>query len=609
MKSKIITLAISTFLLPLSVADNSPNSLKLNFNIKRGSSRDSLSPIGHTKPRFVKRDDDVEGSAEMELVNEKTFYYANLYIGSNEDETQVLVDTGSSDLWVMSHDLECYAGYGKRKREAKNVAYVGSGPKFIEDIEDKNQLSNPTRTKAKAENQNGSFQNKAKRASTITASPKAGADSEPTNGPKKDAYYYYSDYSDTDYYSVYYLSDNSDSDYYSAYNYYSDYSDYAYYSDYSDAPYYSDYSYESYYGGYATCTSYGSFNTENSDSFVRNDTDGFDISYADGTFASGIWGRDTVKVGDLTVKDLSFAVANESSSDVGVLGIGLPGLEVTYDRSGYMYENLPLKMKSDGVIKKALYSLYLNEADDETGSILFGAVDHAKYVDTLETLELRNTYSEYDFPVKFDVQVDKIAVTKDSKTKAKVLTSAEGVVLDSGSTLSYLRSDQIDKIGEALGGEYLDSASTYKVDCDYLNDSSTALSITFGNKTISVPISGLILESTYGTTCYLGLFTQSSSTPYILFGDNILRHAYVVYNLEDNEVHIGQVYYTDDEDIEVVEESVSTGGGQSSTKAGGTSSQTSSSSSSGKKNGALSVFTVSWSLIAAGLMISFATTL
>ena len=362
MKILIIALVVAALAAPyLSAIPNEtpPNSLKLNFNIKRGSSRDSLSPIGDSKPKFVKRDDSDKGSAEIELINEQTFYYANLYIGSNEDVNQVLVDTGSSDLWVMSHDLECYASnYGKKKREAKNVFHhIGSGPKFIEDIEDNGELLKATKTSKS----NKDAKNQAKEETDYNS--------------------YATDYSELSGYPD--LSDYPEP----TYNPYSEYPEPSYNP-------YSDYSYESYYGEYATCTYYGSFNTENSDSFVRNDTEAFDISYADGTFASGIWGHDTVKIGNLSVKDLSFAVANQSSSDVGVLGIGLPGLEVTNDRGGYMYENLPLKMKSDGVIKKALYSLYLSDVDDETGSILFGAVDHAKYVQTLETLKLRNTYKE-----------------------------------------------------------------------------------------------------------------------------------------------------------------------------------------------------------------------
>ena len=497
------------WLLPLvssKAKDVSPASFKVEFSIRRGSARDVLSPVGNSRPKFVKRDED--GSQEIELINEQTFYLANLYIGSNEDKNQVLVDTGSSDLWVMSHDLECYASsYGKRKRDAKNVFNVGSGLKFVEENEVNNRPTKSRNNKAIVKKAETSAYNSF---TYLTDSPEASEYPEPSYNP------------------------------------------------------YSYYSYESYYGGAATCTYYGTFNTENSDSFVRNDTDSFDISYADNTFASGIWGHDTVRIGNLSVKDLSFAVANESSSDVGVLGIGLPGLEVTNDASGYTYENLPLKMKSDGVINKALYSLYLDIIEAEAGTILFGAVDHAKYEGTLETLKLRNTYEEYDYPVKFDVPVDKIAVNKDGKTST-VLSSTEGVVLDSGSTLSYLRSEQIEKVADALDGVYRSDVMAYKVSCDYQDDKSITLDITFGSKTIKVPISDLILEAEYGSPCYLGLFPMSPSSTYILFGDNVLRSAYVVYDLEDKEVHIGQAYYTDDEDIEVVEQNVPTEGGQNPT--------------------------------------------
>ena len=148
----------------------------------------------------------------------------------------------------------------------------------------------------------------------------------------------------------------------------------------------------------------------------------------------------------------------------------------------------------------------------------------------------------------------------------------------------------------------------------YQNDTTSTLQISFGKKIINVPLSDLVLESTYGTTCYLGLFEQSSNSSYILFGDNVLRNAYVVYDLEDNEVHIGQAYYTDDEDIEIVENTVPTGGGQDSTStkpqsssetdssrgsSNGSGSQSSSSAASsstdsgGKTNAALPVYSVS----------------
>merc|ERR1712080_723184 len=72
-------------------------------------------------------------------------------------------------------------------------------------------------------------------------------------------------------------------------------------------------------------------------------------------------------------------------------------------------------------------------------------------------------------------------------------TDSVGAVLDSGSTLSYLYSEQIEAVGEALHGRYSSSAGAYIVDCRFLNTNST-LDIQFGGKTIKVPVSDLVLH-------------------------------------------------------------------------------------------------------------------
>lgn len=75
--------------------------LKIDFEVARGNDKRDLA-ISDEMPYVMKRN-----SLEMELQNRKTFYLTTLKIGSNEDEVRVLMDTGSSDLWVMSHDLIC----------------------------------------------------------------------------------------------------------------------------------------------------------------------------------------------------------------------------------------------------------------------------------------------------------------------------------------------------------------------------------------------------------------------------------------------------------------------------------------------------------------------
>ena len=160
--------------------------------------------------------------------------------------------------------------------------------------------------------------------------------------------------------------------------------------------------------------------------------------------------------------------------------------------------------------------------------------------------------------------MEKIDVNNDGD-KVSALTSKETAVLDSGSTLSYLRSSQIEEIAQALGAKYISGLGAYRIDCDYLKSDAT-LDISFGSKIIKVPVSELIMKTYSGKQCHLGIFRVALDFPYIILGDNVLRSAYVVYDVENYKVHIGQVYYTNDENIEVVEGDVPTSGGQTSTR-------------------------------------------
>lgn len=90
-------LSIST----LTLGDNA-GIYKMDFQILRGNDKKDLS-IADEKAYVVQKRD----SVEMELRNRQTFYLANIQIGSNEDEMGILIDTGSSDLWVMAHDINC----------------------------------------------------------------------------------------------------------------------------------------------------------------------------------------------------------------------------------------------------------------------------------------------------------------------------------------------------------------------------------------------------------------------------------------------------------------------------------------------------------------------
>lgn len=297
------------------------------------------------------------------------------------------------------------------------------------------------------------------------------------------------------------------------------------------------------------CTKHGSFDPDESSSFQVNSTaPDFSINYADLTNATGVWAHDTVVVGSVTVDDLSFAVVNETSSNVGVLGLGLPGLETT-NRIGhdnrYQYENFPLKLRNQGLIAKNAYSLYLGLSDAETGTVLFGAVDHAKYTGTLETVPIINTLEDngIDEIIRFEIVV--LGITVNSSRLATNITGRDyAALIDTGSTLSYFPGEVLVGLVNLAGGLYGELDDTKEVDCD------TDLTVTFdfSGKTIQVPLQDLFV--TYEDSCLLGVLSLVSE--YIILGNNVLRSMYVVLDLEEEEISLAQARHTNDEDIEII---------------------------------------------------------
>jgi hypothetical protein len=89
---------------------------------------------------------------------------------------------------------------------------------------------------------------------------------------------------------------------------------------------------------------------------------------------------DTFSIGGTSLAKLQFGIGYTSSSYEGILGIGYQINEVQVGRAGKAaYNNLPAQMVADGLIQSNAYSLWLNDLDANTGSILFGGVDTAKY--------------------------------------------------------------------------------------------------------------------------------------------------------------------------------------------------------------------------------------
>ncbi|AMD18984.1 HBR083Cp [Eremothecium sinecaudum] len=300
------------------------------------------------------------------------------------------------------------------------------------------------------------------------------------------------------------------------------------------------------------CMGMGAFNTSSSSSWKGNNTE-FSISYADATYASGEWGVDTLRFGDLHVDGLTFAVANATNSSTAVLGIGLPGIESTNLNSrslsdGYTYDNLPVMLKRDGVIAKNAYSLFTNQLTADSGSVLFGGVDHKKYSGQLLTLPIVNTYPGLPAPVELAIALDGIGYSTD-RSRQTIVSTSFAALLDSGTTFSYFPVRVAEVLADAVGARWSSRAGAFLGRCTP-ESNSAAFDFNFGGARISVPISNFILQTRQPGLCAFSFFPHSRSI--IILGDVFLSSAYVVYDLENYEISLAQATYDSSEEIEPI---------------------------------------------------------
>lgn len=476
----VAPIIISIFLtLVQAVASSSCDFSENNCNDKyfrltakklRGKTLNDAVSASEAKHVLVERDNG-DGYVSIDLVNENTFYLTEIEIGSPAQKVGVLVDTGSSDLWVVaSNNTYCKSG---------TTGPLSSKGRSFDDIYDwNNALSDNTSSL-----DNGNFQMKA-------------------------------------------ISDSS--------------------------------------AETIDCSVYGTFDPNDSDTFRSNGTS-FAITYADNTFAKGTWSHDDVLIGGVNVESLSFAVCDTADNALGILGIGLQQLETTYSgtqstslSNRYVYENLPVRLKTLGFIELVSYSVYLNDTTADSAVLLFGAVDHSKYTGDLVALPIVNTLAAkgYKNAIELTVTLNSITLIDSKSSKQAIIGSgASAALLDTGTTLSYMPSDILSNILNLINAEYSSSIGYYIVTCRDVTDFSLNFNMQGFNINIALSEFLVPLSTSSGLTskyCMVGISSSDNSN--FVLGDNFLRNVYMVADYENMEVALAVANHdaNSPDDIEVM---------------------------------------------------------
>lgn len=275
------------------------------------------------------------------------------------------------------------------------------------------------------------------------------------------------------------------------------------------------------------------FNPNLSSTFVANNTL-FAINYVRGA-GVGTWATDNIILGDVNLTNLPFGAMNQSfqiQKNQGTLGIGPISQEITLK----MYPNFPRKLKDQGYIRKVAYSAFLDSNTRENGTLLFGAVDSTKYVGNLYTVPMSTSR-------KLDATLSRITVNG-----VDILWNPVAVPLDIGSAICFLPPDAFIAIAARINDLHYVGGAFF---ADSLNfDFNQTISFDFSGATINVAIRDMLLNTKdiflpaadipLYMDLVLGIFPNTASAGINTLGNTFLRSAYVVYDLEANEISLAQ---------------------------------------------------------------------
>lgn len=282
------------------------------------------------------------------------------------------------------------------------------------------------------------------------------------------------------------------------------------------------------------------FDPNQSETWKSNQTN-FDITYGVG-HTTGQWGTDVFKIGDAELKGMSIGVADKTDVRQGIIGIGRPQAEIT-NKQKKQYSNLPQKLFEAGLTNSPAFSLFLNDANSDSGTILFGAVDHSKYQGELMILPITH-FAHYG------ITLSEIRAAGTQNVLSQPMTA----ILDSGTTLSYFNEATVKAIHQAIGAKSSFALNgKFYADCHALdkfvfNFGDGAVQITVPASQILTPIENYVRPGLASMTfprnsCFVGIDVVPKNADYLLLGDNVIRSAYIVYDPQNKQIALAQANF------------------------------------------------------------------
>lgn len=244
---------------------------------------------------------------------------------------------------------------------------------------------------------------------------------------------------------------------------------------------------------------------------------------------------------------------NEISN--GIFGLGHPSLTT----SKVKYEPFLFQLANQGMVDEAIFSISMGSRYENgwSGEILIGGINEEKYIGDIEYAPVISNSSYWMVGGK-SIQM----IQSDNKILMNsTFKDARGMIIDTGTTLTYLDHELAENIVRTVaGGENnvaLDQMSgTYIINCQaenlsndnhiqFLLENDIVLNIPV--KDLIIPLDGKTLQES--TQCMFGIapwMTTGTSAKmdekgWILIGDSVLRSTYLVFDMKQNRIGFAKV--------------------------------------------------------------------
>ncbi|KAJ4404116.1 hypothetical protein N0V85_004937 [Neurospora sp. IMI 360204] len=330
---------------------------------------------------------------------------------------------------------------------------------------------------------------------------------------------------------------------------------------------------------------WGSFNKSQSSTYRTANSRYADFdTFAFSGLAQGTNFTDKLVIGDLTVDNYPMGLVNQANSWMGVLGLGYndsTGTSYYGDGTQGYYPTILDRMVSSGQISTPAYSIWLDNEEGTSGSLLFGAVDQSRYEGDLLRLSATDPHA---LSGKFSVSVHSINATRlgtggDGSQQPLISNDLPlDVTIGMGELISFLPSDLVSQIASLTGATHDTTAGLYTIPCAADTfDNATLFAFRLGGEggpLLQVPTSDLIIHpgvftgqvstdsssssglnlpegacvfgiQTWDASTLTGRSSSSSSTNYYNLGNSLLRRSYFVFDLARQELAVAPaVFYS-----------------------------------------------------------------